>query len=82
MDEKKTFEVEIVFKFDSQQSCPPASLLPQNKLISLTILSARGKKVLSPKGEEGGRGGPSRCQQEIIIIICLRDYDFFLPRWK
>ena len=30
--EKKTFEVEIVFKFDSQQSCPSTTFQSQNKL--------------------------------------------------
>ena len=63
MDEKKTFEVEIVFKFDSQQSWPPQVCFPRINLSHSPFYQQEEGKVLCHQSGCGcgGGGGGSGC---------------------
>ena len=73
MDEKKTFEVEIVFKFDSQQSWPPQVCFPRINLSHSPFYQQEEGKVLCHKsgcgcscggGCVGGGGGGA------LLFVC------------
>ena len=69
MDEKKTFEVEIVFKFDSQQSWPPQVFFPRINLSHSPFYQQEEGKVLYHKSgcgcSCGGGGGGGA-----LLFVC------------